>query len=206
MSLFDKLAGAQGVRMICGMTVTIGPNDPGNTRQFHVKPVDGGRKADYVLLALHYYSQVLSRYPKTESRTYELAGELRTMVERIVEEGIWPGSDLVRYARADGKMKVTDARFEGRTVNAAVIRPVMGDDLDMALELPANATDDELILSVVAVLQGMMSILDDDALELLDRALRYLRQYHNEGADYSDPAAARNMANRAFREAGGEIG
>jgi hypothetical protein len=39
---------------------------------------------------------------------------------------------------------------------------------------------------------------------LFDEVLRKIRLFHNEGADYSDPSLAPQLANRAFREASGE--
>ena len=194
MSLFQKLGSAQGVKMLCGMTVVIGEAQPGKRRRASAVPSQTTGRAcrvpDYVLLSLHYYGQILSRYSKDETRTYELAGELRQAIYHIIEEGVWPGSNLVG----------------GKTIPVALIRPLLGDDLDLACELPSDATDEELILSVVVLLQGVMAVLDNDSVELLDKSLRYLQSYHEEGADWTVPGAARNLANRAFRAAGGQAG
>lgn len=209
MNLFEKLAKAKEVKMLCGMSVAVGPETPGRPRPYGVRVEPRGqgeqRPADLVLLALHHYSQVLSRYSKDESRTYDLAADLRGLVYHIVDEGIWPGSDLVRYAQAEKRLEVVSAiAAPARVIHIALIRPLLGDDLDIAFDGFEGATDEELILSVVAVLQGLMSALDPAGLELLDRALRYLQSYHEEGADWTVQAAARNMSNRALRDAGAD--
>jgi hypothetical protein len=212
MDLFEKLGKAQGVQMLCGMTVELGIVRPGGRRQLAVAAVREGqqtgkarRPTDYVLLALHYYSQILSRYPRTESASYDRASALRQAVYHIIEEGIWPGSDLVRYARADGRMEVVPTVAEQHgTIRLALIRPLLGDDLDAAVELPEGVSEDEVGLSVIAVFQGLVAVLEPDCLELLDKSLRYLQSYHEEGTDWTEPGAVRNMPNRAFREAGGD--
>lgn len=207
MNLFEKLAGATGVKMLCGMSVLVGPEATGRRRfGATVEPRPGSnRPADLVLLALHYYSQVLARYSKEESRTYDLGADLRALVYHIIDEGIWPGSDLIRYAQAYQRMEFVAAIDKpARVIRLALIRPLLGDDLDIAFDGFEGATEEELILSVVAVLQGLMTELDPAGLELLDRALRYLQSYHEEGADWTVQAAARNMSNRALRAAGAD--
>jgi len=210
MSLFQKLGSAQGVKMLCGMTVTIGAAQPGKKRPASAVPSQTTGRAcrvpDYVLMALHYYGHILSRYSKDETRTYELAGELRQAIYHIIEEGVWPGSNLVDFAQVADRVEFVPEAVMGKTIPMALIRPLLGDDLDLALDLPVDATDEELILSVVVLLQGVMAIIDDDTVELLDKSLRYLQSYHEEGADWTVPGAARNLANRAFRGAGGQAG
>jgi hypothetical protein len=208
--LFDKLAGAQGVKMLCGMTVIIGPARPEMRRRVaaFVSPAGAraGRVSDYVLMALHYFGHVLGRYSKDDSRTYELAGELRQAVYHIIEEGVWPGSNLLEYARLAEPVEFTASARDGLAIPVALIRPLLGDDLDLAFDLPAGASDKELILSVVVLFQGVMAVLDKGSIELFDKSLRYLQSFHEEGADWTVPGAARNLANRAFREAGGDAG
>jgi len=206
MALLDKLAGAQGVKMLCGLRVTM-EDGSASPRRFGVEVVAGpkGTKPDaYVLLGLQYYSNTLARYPKDQSVTYRLASDLRWMVDKIVEEGVWPGSDLLKYAGVAGEVQLAKpGQLSGPVVQAALIRPLMGDDLELATELPSGLAETDLISSVVVVLQATLEQLDDPGAELLDRALRHLRLSLDEGADYAAPGAARNLANRALREAGG---
>jgi hypothetical protein len=91
-----------------------------------------------------------------------------------------------------------------RVFNAALIRPAGGDDLDLAVEFPPDATNEELNISMFALMQGVLWLMDDENVLLMDRAFRYLKSYWDEGAEFSDPAAARNMANRALRDAGAD--
>jgi len=281
MALLDKLSKAQGVKLLCGIKVIIGPEKMDQPQQFWVIPVQGESQSadkaqsqsarplrhsersaaesrvypelvegnpfpdsregflhssdsvemtpraqsqsaaqaprppkpdEFVLLGLQYYGHILARYPKSQPETYELGSTLRQMIERVIEEGVWPESDLVRDAGVADKMVLAEVsdlsdpsdRSGCKEIQAGLIRPLLGDDLDLALDIPANTTEKELILSVVAVLQGLLRLLNSAGVDLLDKSLRYLRSYHDEGADFADPAAARNLANRALREAGGE--
>ncbi|MEO0073471.1 MAG: hypothetical protein ABIK43_02260 [candidate division WOR-3 bacterium] len=205
MDFFQKLDSAEGLKLLCGMVITVGPRSAGGQQQFSVRTVQGRRgakAAEYGLLALHYYGHILARYPRAESVGYERSGSLQAWIGRIIEEGIWPGSDLVSYAGLSEEMCVVPAT-EGREILVALIRPLFGEDLDAVVEIPAGIEERTLMLSVVALLQGLIPVLDDDSVQLLDNALRYLRSYHDEGADWSAAGAARSLANRAFRQAGG---
>jgi len=209
--LFEKLSAAQGVKMLCG--VTLAAQRSGSAWQFAVLPAQLDRQVkpgEYVLLALQYYSQVLTNYPRSNPALEAIADDLQEMVRRIIEEGIWTDSDLIRYAGVGSRLSVATAADAAPAKNpdvqtyVALIRPLLGDDLSLAVETSPTVTDELRTLSVIALLQGVLPLLDGPGVELLDCALRHLKSYHDEGADYSDPAVARNMANRAFREAGGD--
>ncbi|MFO7650419.1 MAG: hypothetical protein R6X13_03635 [bacterium] len=207
MTLFSKLRSAQAVQMLCGATVTAGKKN-GGRRPFAFVPAALDRtvpQSDYVLLAAHYYSNILGRYPRDESRTYQLSSDLHWMVHLIVERGVWPDSNLFDYAGVGDDVELVGrGDLEGQRVGVALIRPLLGVDLDVGVEIPAGMPDEDVNLSVIAMLQGILPMLDEKAMVLFDHVLRRIRLYHNEGADYSDPTAAPRLVNQAFRDAGGD--
>ena len=207
MDLFEKLKSAQGVTMLGGLTVRMDEPD-GDIRSFAVtwvQPDRPARSSDHVLLTMHYYSHVLSRYPR-DGALDRFGMELREMMAYIIEEGIWPGSNLLQDAHVGDRVRVVpEGEFDGgQSVHAFLLRTLTADDLDLAMEFPDEMTPTDLNLSVVAVYQAMVDSLDDPSIELLDKSLRYFRTFVCEGANYASPAAARSLANKAFREAGGE--
>ncbi len=207
MTLFKKLDETKGVSVLHGVTIRYrGTND--DPRVFTVVPAElarATRPRDYVLLALHYCTHVLARYPRTDSRLDRFGMELRQLISYIIDQGVWPGSDLFEYSGTDDRAALADVGpDEGEVINAVLMRSVEADDIDLALEVPEGAEEKTLVLSVVALLQAVTNDSPEPEIELLDKALRYLRTYVGEGADYGSPAAARNLANRSFREAGGE--
>lgn len=210
MSLFDQLRESPGMKLLCGFTVRIGDPAAGSL-DYAVEPASLERPAsagELALTAVHFYSHVLARFPRTESALDRYGMELRELVSQILEQGIWPGSNLLRYAGVEDRCRLVDfpALAAGRDVAAVLYRSTLADDLDMALDVPENVGHEELVLSVPAMLQGVSRLLPEPELELLDKSLRYFRVYVGEGADYGSPAAARTLANRSFREAGGEVG
>ncbi len=203
-----ELKSSKDMTIISGVAVNIGPAE--RPQVFGVVPVDVGRKnreQELVLLAVHYYTHVLGRYPRTDNKLDAFGMNLREMVSNIVEQGIWPGSDLLRYAGVQDSCRlVKPAEVKpGREVHAVLYRSLDAEDIDLTLEPGPGVTEDELLLSVVCVLQYVSSAVHEPAIELLDKALRYLRVYIGEGANYGSMAAARSLANRAFREAGGRV-
>ncbi len=208
---FARLGSTQHVRLLCGITLVWGDADNGR-RWFGAIPaaVKVSRVSDYVLLGLHYIGHILSRYSRNRSDTYVLAGRLNELVYHIIEDGVWPGSNLIESARVADCMEfrplVSLPADVAAVVRVALIRPLLSDDISLACEPPTTATEDELILSVVALLQGILPLLDGPAIELLDKSLRYLQSFHEEEPDWTTPGVAQTLANRAFRSAGGDAG
>jgi len=210
MGLFEKLTSAKGVTMLCGVTLLEARD--GSACRFAFETAATGRKvklSDYVLLALHYQSQILARYPRSDSKLDAYGMDLRWRAGRIIEEGLWNDSDLLKYAGYGGQAKMVKARAElgsaeTRTFSVALVRSLGGDALDAALDIPADAGHEELSVSVFALMQGVLGLMDDGSVLVMDRAFRYLKSYWDEGAEYGDIAAARNMANRALRDAGAD--
>ncbi|HDQ99253.1 MAG TPA: hypothetical protein ENN51_03075 [candidate division WOR-3 bacterium] len=203
-----KLRAAQSVTLLDCLKVRFGDGQEGKLR-LAVRPEGVGREvkaAERVLTTMHYYSHILSRYPRTDGELDRYGMELREMMSYVVEEGIWPGSDVVADARVGDRLEVVPAdTLDGAEEASAVLfRTPMTDDTDLALELPDSVGNDALNLSVVAVYHLVSLDLDEPSIELLDKTLRYFRTYIGEGANYASPAAARSLANRAFREAGGD--
>jgi hypothetical protein len=208
LDFFSKLESSEGVALLSAATVTVGEEADGK-RPFAFRKMELDRMVrgtDYVLFGVHYYTHVLARYPRYDSDLDRHGMLLRQYVHDIVEQGIWPGSDLIRYAGLSDRIRLLgpDEELEGRGIRAVVIRTVMAEDLDMALEVPEGVDPPELNQSVVAVLQALTNMIGESEIELLDKSMRYIHMYVGEGADYASLAAAQNLANRAFREAGGE--
>lgn len=194
--------------VLCRALVKVGEPQSGK-RGFQVVLEEQGRKmkpGEQVLLATHYYTHVLSRYSREDSKLDVHGMTLRQMVVDIVEQGIWPGSNLLEYAGVADRVRLAgpDEKTEGKDVRAVLFRTILGNDLDLGLEVPAGVGEDVLVDSVVVLLQSLTETMPEPQIELLDKTLRYMRVYIGEGANYANPAAAQNLANRAFREAGGE--
>ena len=170
MDLFEKLKSAQGITMLGGLAVRAG-EPVGDVRSFAVtwvQPDRPVRSSDRVLLTMHYYSHVLSRYPR-DGALDRFGMELRGMMARVIEEGIWPGSNLLQDARVGDRVRVVpDGALDGgQSVHAVLFRTLTADDLDLALEIPDSMVPTDLNLSVVAVFQAMVDSLDEPGIELL---------------------------------------
>lgn len=196
---------------LLGRVSVIAGNPAGGNRPFQVVfQQDAGKvgSAESVLLGLHYYTHVLSRYPRTDSKLDRFGMELRQMVADIVEQGIWPGTNVIRYAGIADRIRLVSVEQKlegGKEICGVLFRTTLGNGLDLGLEVSAAIEESTLVDSVVAVLQALTNVLHEPMIELLDKALRRLRVYIGEGAEYGDPAAAQALANRAFEDAGGVL-
>ncbi|MEO0077903.1 MAG: hypothetical protein ABIK86_02765 [candidate division WOR-3 bacterium] len=161
----------------------------------------------YVLLGLQYYAAVLARYPKSDRTTERHAAELLEMARLIIEEGIWPDSDLLRYAGISDRVRIVDLPPSQAKLTILALRRGSGpEEFELLMNLAPDMTEEETVLSVIVLLQGILPLLDPTAVKVLDHGLRYVKSFQDEGMDYANPVAARSMANRAFREAGGLVG
>jgi len=203
-----ELKSTKDMTIISGVGVSIGPQ--AKPQDYAVIPVDVGRKnreQELVLLAVHYYTHVLGRYPREDSKLDAFGMNLRELISNVVEQGIWPGSDLLRYAGVQDQCRLAkpDEVKSGRELHAVLYRALDAEDIDLTIEPGPGVSEDEMLLSVICVLQYVAGAVREPAIELLDKALRYLRVYIGEGANYGSMAAARSLANRAFRESGGRV-
>jgi hypothetical protein len=209
LTFFDKLQQSTAVKVLCGVNVRI--EKAGDCWRCMVVPAElrvACAPALYPLLGLHYCTQILARYPKSDNARERQALRLLEMLRLVIEQGIWPDSNLVRDADVESEVSLVEPAELGpthETIGAALIRTTISDEVEVTLDLPPDVTDDGRVLSVICLLQGMLPLLDTRSLKVLDHGLRYLKSFLDEGIDYAGPDAARNMANRAFREAGGEL-
>jgi hypothetical protein len=178
---------------------------PGGTDAAQARSLPSNRQL-YVLLGLHYYAAVLARYPRSDRKSERHAAELLEMVRLIIEEGIWPDSDLLRYAGVNDRVRLAEQPSPGSRMTRLTLnrRPGSG-EIELLISPTAGASEEESVLSVVVLLQGILPLLDATAVKVLDHGLRYVKSFQDEGMDYASPGAAGSMANRAFREVGGRI-
>lgn len=201
MSFLESLGKSKSINLLAGAAIRA---KRGGERKWQMGVELTGSSKHYVKLAVHYGSQVLSRFPKTESRGYQMASELERMINLIVNEGVWPDSNLIRYADADGVVELMEAEAVngGEILNAGLIVPSGMLEPTLVFEEPVQMSDEGLIYSVIGLWQVVVNVLDNEGVEKLDRVLRYFNSYLSEGISPTDGITAQTLANRALREAG----
>jgi hypothetical protein len=202
MSFLEKLKSSSAVKLLAGAVIAARRGGDGKW-QFAVTLE--GKPEHYGPLAVHFGSQVLARFPKSESAGYARASELERMINLIVNEGVWPGSNLIRYADAEAVMELVPAGTVsgGEQVVAALIIQSGSSEPTLIFEEPVALSDEGLVYAVIGLWQAVVNLLDNTGVEALDRLLRYFNSYLDEGISPADAVAARNLANRAVQEAGG---
>lgn len=201
MSFFDSLTKSKTLTLLAGAAIRA-EQGPDNRWQLGVGL--RGKSEYYVPLAVHFGSQVLARFPKNEARGYERASGLERMINLIVNEGIWQGCDLIRYADAEQTMVLVPVERITRPeeLGVALIRQPELNEPTLVFEEPVPLADEALVYSVIALWQAVVNVLDSEGVENLDRALRYFNSYLDEGISPSDAVSAQHLASRALREAG----
>jgi hypothetical protein len=200
MSFWERLKDDNRVKFRAGLTISAAKTSDG---RWQLGVAIRGAPEDYVLLGLHFCTHILALYPEGRSRGYDPAQELQRMLNQIVNEGVWAGSDLMRYAGINGQVQlvIPEKEVKGKNLSAALIMPAAGAGPDLLIEEPVAIADEALVFSPIAVFQALVQCLDDPGIELLDRSLRYLYSYFGAGVVIRDPATARHLANRAWQEA-----
>lgn len=201
MSFFDCLAKSKTLTLLAGAAIRA---EQGADNRWQLGVKLKGKFEYYVPLAVHFGSQVLARFPKAEARGYERASELERMINLIVNEGIWQGCDLIRYADADQALVLVPVEQITRPeeLGAALIRQPELTEPTLVFDEPVPFTDEVLVYSVIALWQAVVNVLDSEGVENLDRVLRYFNSYLDEGISPSDAVSAQHLASRALREAG----
>ncbi|MGB9742358.1 MAG: hypothetical protein ACP5JB_06170 [candidate division WOR-3 bacterium] len=200
MSFLEKLNASAAVKLLAGAVIKVQRNPEG---RWQLAVELQGKPEHYGLLAVHFGSQVLARFPKSDSAGYARASELARMINLIVNEGVWPGSNLIRYAGVEEMLKLlpNDAFTPGETMTAALIVQTGMTEPTLVFEEPVQLSAEGLIYAVIGLWQAVVNVLDNEGVERLDRMLRYFNSYLDDGITPGDALAAQNLANRAVREA-----
>ncbi|MEO0009580.1 MAG: hypothetical protein ABIK22_02095 [candidate division WOR-3 bacterium] len=201
MSFFDSLSKSKTLTLLAGAAIRA---EQGADRKWQLGVGLKGKSDYYVPLAVHYGSQVLARFPKSEAQGYERASGLERMINLIVNEGIWHSCNLIRYADAEGAMVLVPVERITRPEElgvALILQPELAEPT-LVFDEPVPLTDEALVYSVIALWQAVVNVLDSEGVENLDRVLRYFNSYLDEGITPSDAVSAQHLASRALREAG----
>ncbi len=200
MSFFDSLSKSKTLTLLAGAVIRA---EQGADGKWQLGVGLKGKPNYYIPLAVHYGSQVLARFPKNEARGYERASKLERMINLIVNEGIWHGCNLIRYADAEGTVVLVpvDRIKDAPELGAALIRQPELTEPTLVFDEPVPLTDEALVYSVIALWQAVVNVLDSEGVENLDRVFRYFNSYLDEGISPSDSISAQHLASRALREA-----
>uniref|UniRef100_A0A7V3PT97 Uncharacterized protein n=1 Tax=candidate division WOR-3 bacterium TaxID=2052148 RepID=A0A7V3PT97_UNCW3 len=203
MSFLEKLKKGTEVKLLAGAIIRAQRKADGS---YQIGVELQGKPENYGVLAVHFGSQVLARFPKTEASGYEQASALERMINLIVNEGVWQKSNLIRYADAERALELVpiDKVERGEVLTMALILHTGTTEPILIFEEPVQLSDEGLIYAVIGLWQAIVDVLDNEGVESFDRILRYFNSYLDEGISPADPLAAQNLANRAVREAGAE--
>ncbi|MGQ9707779.1 MAG: hypothetical protein ACUVUR_02755 [bacterium] len=200
MSFLERLQNDRTVKLLAGLKISATKAADGSWH-LEVEPI--GEQKNYVLLGLQFCSHILARYPEKRATGYQPARLLQEMLNLIVNEGVWTGSDLLRYIGANERIQLVKLDKKVNTLHlcAALITSAVSNEPGLVFEEPVEIPDEVLIFFPVAVFQAILEHLDDAGIELLDRSLRYFYSYLGDGTPCSDLISATNLANRAWRAA-----
>ena len=142
---------------------------------------------EYVRLLLYYYARVLFLFDPSNERMVQSALGLKEMMRAIFGRRVNADCDVLQRAGIDGAMTlVTSEPQKNRKEIFITLYYLKKGELYLKAEIPKDATVQQMVYSVPALLQSILPELDGRSVNVLNYAVREMNKAYEAGKSFSD--------------------
>ena len=146
---------------------------------------------EYVRLLLHYYARVLFLFDPANEEMVQSANRLKEMMSAIFGRRVDHGCNILQRAGIDGKMTLVTSepqknRREIITTLYYLSINLLKGELYLKADIPKDATVQQMVYSVPALLQSILPELDGRSVNVLNYAVREMNKAYDAGKSFSD--------------------
>jgi len=142
---------------------------------------------EYVRLLLYYYARVLFLFDPSNERMVQSALGLKEMMRAIFGRRVNADCDVLQRAGIDGAMTlVTSEPQKNRKEIFITLYYLKKGELYLKAEIPKDATVQQMVYSVPALLQSILPELDGRCVNVLNYAVREMNKAYEAGKSFSD--------------------
>jgi len=142
---------------------------------------------EYVRLLLHYYARVLFLFNPADERMMQSAKDLKEMMRVIFNRRVDAGRDVLQRAGIDGAMTlVTSELQKNRKEIFITLYYLKRGELYLKAEIPKEATVQQMVYSVPALLQSILPELDGRSVNVLNYAVKEMNKAYDAGKSFSE--------------------
>ena len=161
------------------------------------------RPFEYVRLLLHYYARVLFVFDPAKEEMVQSADRLKEMMGAIFARRVDTAGDVLQRAGIEGEMAlVTSEPQENRREIIATLYYLsmnfLKGKLYLKADIPKDASIQQVVFSVPALLQSILPELDGRSFNLLNHAVGEMNEFYKAGRSFSDLSNMSAIPTEAF--------
>ena len=157
---------------------------------------------EFVRLVLHYYAKILFNFDPSDPQMAQSASTLKRMMDSVVTEGVDKDSDILTVANIDDVAQIVTSRPKNdpREIVATLFF-VSATRRHITTDIPTNTYVQQMVFSVMVLLQVVINQLDEECVDVLIRALSRMNEAYSLGQEYSDMDSLSSVPNMAYLSA-----
>lgn len=157
---------------------------------------------EFVRLVLHYFAKMLFNFDPYDPAMSQSASVLRNMMHSVLAKGIHKGSNILQAADIDdiALMVSSPPRNVPREIVATLFF-VNTMQRHISTDIPRNVYAQHMVFSVMALLQAVLSQIDQECVDVLNRSLTSMSAAYDSGQSYSDMQNLAAIPTRAYMSA-----
>jgi len=157
---------------------------------------------EFARLILHYYAKMLFNFDPSDPEMSQSAFILKNMVHSVIAEGICTDSNILQVADIDDVATMVPSS-PGNVPRKIVATLLFVSPMERQIntDIPRNIYAQQAVFSVMALLQAVLSEMDQDSIDVLNRALANMNAAYDSGQSYSDMLNLATVPNNAYLSA-----
>ena len=157
---------------------------------------------EFVRLILHYYAKILFNFDLSDPQMSQSASNLKNMMDSILARGIRKDSNILQAADIhDAAMMVSSPPTNVLREIVATLFFVNTTQRHITTDIPGNIYAQQMVFSVIALLQAVLREMDQEYIDVLNRSLANMNAAYNSGQSYSDIKNLEAVPTSAFLSA-----
>ena len=157
---------------------------------------------EFVRLILHYYAKMLFNLHPSHPEMSQSAFILKNMVHSVLAKGIRKDFNVLKAADIDdvAMMVSSPPRNVPREIVATLLF-VNTMQRHITTDIPRNVYAQQMVFSVMALLQAVLREIDQECIDVLNRSLANMNAAYDSGESYSDMQNLAAIPTRAYMSA-----
>lgn len=141
------------------------------------------KSPEYIRMVLHYYAKMLLIIDPNQPESVFAHNQLLTSVDSISNANLKGGPNVLKIADIDDVVKLS--KPEGKCYRyVATLFAISGVVRHIITAIPIKGYLQHLAFSVPLLIQGALQYLDDEEIETLQLALKWMNEQYRSGADF----------------------
>lgn len=144
---------------------------------------------EFVRLVLHYYAKILFNFDPSDQEMTQSATNLRKMMDAVLAIGIKKDTDLLDVADISDVARIVSSKPHNvpRQIVATLFSAnTTQTQRHITTDIPQNVYVQHMVFSVMVLLQSVLTEIDDDCIDVLNRSLKNMHSAYDTGKSFSE--------------------